>query len=211
MTTWLTNMHRFCCALTAAALVTGLSGCATVSEDELKDVLKEAKYSYGEFLIGPEDVLEVRVWRNQDLTKEVVVRPDGMISMPLIGDVRASGRTANMLAQEIQERLKQFKESPMVSVHVRQVNSYSVYVIGEVAGPGKYQLKSYATVLQVIALAGGFTQYASRNKIQVVRNGVNGDGERREIHIPVRYDDLLDGTGEPGNFILKSGDIVVVP
>ncbi len=176
-----------------------------------QEVLDEAASSSQEFLIGPEDVLEVNVWRNQDLTREVIVRPDGMISMPLIGDVQASGLTAEQLAQGIAERLKQFKESPTVSVHVTQVNSYVVYVIGEVPRPGKLQLKSYTTILHAIALSGGFTQFASRNDMQVIRRNANGDGTPGEVHIPVSYDDLLAGEGEPGNFVLKSGDIVVVP
>ncbi len=176
-----------------------------------REVLEEAASTSEEFLIGPEDVLEVNVWRNQDLTREVIVRPDGMISMPLIGDVQASGLTSEQLAQGIAERLKQFKESPTVSVHVTQVNSYVVYVMGEVPSPGKLQLQSYATILHAIALSGGFTQFASRNDMQVIRRRANGDGAPREVHIPVSYDDLLAGEGEPGNFILKSGDIVVVP
>ncbi len=190
-----------------AVLLVGLFGCTGVSQQILDEVSQPPQ----DFLLGPEDVLEVFVWRNQDLSREVVIRPDGLISMPLIGDVRASGLTADQLAVRIQKRLKEFKDSPMVSVHIKAVNSYSVYVMGEVANPGKFQLKSYTTILQAIALAGGFGQFAARNKIQVIRNNANGGSIPHEIHIPVRYDDLIDGTGEPGNFILKSGDILVVP
>ena len=182
-------------------------GCTGVSREVLDEISKTSE----EFLLGPEDVVEVTVWWNPDLTREVIVRPDGMISLPLIGDVQASGLVAEQLAREIAERLKAFMESPSVSVSVRTVNSYSVYVLGEVPNPGKFQLKSYATVLQVIALAGGFTQFASRNNIQVIRNSANGDPLKREMHIPVRYNDLLSGEGATGNFILKSGDVIVVP
>ncbi len=188
-------------------MITGLFGCTGVSQE----VLEETRPTSMDFLIGSEDVLEVVVWRNPDLTRELIVRPDGMISMPLIGDVRASGLVAEQLAREIAERLKAYMESPTVSVSVRQVNSYSFYILGEVANPGKFQLKSYATVLQAIALAGGFTQFASRNNIQVIRNSANGDPLKREMHIPVRYNDLLSGEGATGNFILKSGDVIVVP
>jgi polysaccharide export outer membrane protein len=176
-----------------------------------KEILDEVKGSSREFLIGPEDVLDVVVWRNLDLSRTVVVRPDGMISIPLIGDVEARGVTANQLAERLAARLKEFKETPSVTVSVKEVNSYYVYVLGEVAKPGKYQLKSYTTVLQAIAMAGGFTIYASKNKMQVVRNGFNGDGRPREIRIPARYDDLVSGKGELGNFILKAADTVVVP
>jgi polysaccharide export outer membrane protein len=134
-----------------------------------------------------------------------------MVSMPLIGDVQASGQTANQLAARIADRLKEFKESPSVSVSVKEVNSYNVFVLGEVQKPGKYQLKSHTSVLQAIAVAGGFTIYASKNKMQVVTTEANGDGRPHEIRIPVRYEELLSGKGERGNFVLKSGDIVVVP
>lgn len=182
-------------------------GCAGPS----RELVLEVTQTSNGFLLGPEDVLEVIVWRNADLSKEVVVRPDGLISIPLIGDVEASGLTADQLGRRIAERLQEFMDTPRVSVHVKEVNSYILYVVGEVRKPGKYQLKSYASVLQAIALAGGFTQFASKNEMQVVRNSQNDDGRPHEIHIPVRYDDLLSGEGELGNFVLRPGDIVVVP
>jgi polysaccharide biosynthesis/export protein len=164
------------------------------------------------FLLGPEDELEITVWGNKDLTRVTAVRPDGLISMPLIGDVQAAGLTADALAQRIAERLKQYlATSPAVSVSVKELNSYSVYVLGEVSKPGKFQLKSYITVLQAISMAGGFTDYAKKNKLQVVRVTQNGDYKRQEVHIPIRYDDLVSGRGEPGNIILHPGDTVVVP
>ena len=163
------------------------------------------------FLLGPEDLLVVTVWRNQDLSREVVIRPDGMISMPLIGDVKAAGLSSDVLAKRIAERLTEFMSSPTVSVQVKEVNSYFIYVLGEVAKPGKYPLKSYGTVLQGVSLAGGFTPFASKNKMRVVRNVDEGNGERRELHIPVGFGDLTNGTGPVGNFVLKSGDTIVVP
>ena len=190
----------------AIGIVCIVVGCASTSNDIIADT-----HHSNEFLLGPEDVLEVIVWRNQDLSRQVVIRPDGMISMPLIGDVQANGLTANQLAARIAERLKEFKENPSVSVSVKEVNSYNIYVLGEVSKPGKYQLKSHTSVLQAIAMAGGFTSFASKNKLQVVRNSSNGDGQPHEVRIRLRYDDLLAGTGDPGNFILKSGDTVVVP
>jgi polysaccharide export outer membrane protein len=132
--------------------------------------------------------------------------------MPLIGDIQAAGLTADVLAQRIADRLKQyFATTPAVSVSVRGINSYSVFVLGEVSKPGKYQLKSYITVLQAISMAGGFTPYASTNKLQVLRVTENGDHKRQEVHIPLRYKDLVSGSGEPGNIVLYSGDILVVP
>ena len=164
------------------------------------------------FLLGPEDELEITVWKNLELSRLTTIRPDGLISLPLIGDIQAAGLTADALAQRIAERLKQFfATTPSVSVSVKTINSYSVFVLGEVAKPGKYQLKSYITVLQAISMAGGFTAYASKNKLQIVRVAENGDHKRQEVHIHLRYDDLVSGRGELGNVVLASGDIVVVP
>ena len=176
-----------------------------------KEVLEEFASPAGDFVMGPADVLEVIVWRNQDLSRQVVIRPDGMISLPLIGDVQASGLTADQLAARITERLKEFKEGVPVTVSVKEVNSYNIYVLGEVTKPGKYQLKSFATVLQAIALAGGFTLYASRNGMHVLRRTTNGNGRHHELRIAVRYSELLSGNGSVGNFLLKSGDTIVVP
>jgi len=164
------------------------------------------------FLLGPEDELEITVWGNKDLTRLTTIRPDGLISMPIIGDVQAAGLTADALAQRIAARLKQYLATdPSVSVSVKEIKSYSVYVTGEVSKPGKFQLKSYVTVLQAISMAGGFTDFAKTSKLQVVRITEDGDGQRKEIHIPLRYDDLVAGRGEPGNIVLHSGDTVVVP
>ena len=197
------NMKHAVMMVLAACLV---GGCVQQTGSVAKDTA-----SSSEFLLGPEDVLDVTVWRNQDLSRQVVVRPDGMISMPLIGDIHASGMTANQLAAKIAERLKDYKENPSVTVSVKEVNSYSIYVLGEVQKPGKYQLKTQTSVLQAIAVAGGFTVFASKNKMQVVTTEPNGDGKPHEIRIPVSYNELLTGKGERGNFILKAGDIVVVP
>ena len=176
------------------------------------DAIAEANRVENDFVLGPEDVLEISVWRNQDLSrKEVVVRPDGKISMPLIGELVASGLDANQLASLITERLKEFKERPSVSVSVKEVNSYSIYVLGEVARPGKYQLKSHATVLQAVAVAGGFSIYAAKNKMQVLRRIGKEEGNPREIRIPAPYDDLVSGDGEIRNFTLRTGDVVLVP
>ena len=183
-------------------------GCATASREALDEAAKPVSK---EFLLGPEDVLEVTVWRNQDLSRTVVVRPDGKISLPLIGDVQASGLSAAQVAAKIAARLTEFKENPNVSVSIKEVNSYFIYVLGEVLKPGKYPIKSYATVLQGVSLAGGFTPYASKNKMQVIRTLTNGDGNENQLRIPVPYNELISGKGQIENFILKSGDTIVVP
>lgn len=190
----------------AAAVVFGVVGCV-----EEKVNYKVELTAPSDFLLGPEDVLVVTVWKNQDLSRDVTIRPDGRISLPLIGDVPAAGVTANVLAKRIGDRLTEYMSSPIVSVQVKEVNSYFIYVLGEVTKPGKYPLKSYANVMQGISLAGGFTPFASKNKIKVLRNAGTGSEEKRQIEIPVRYDDILKGTAVPGNFILLSGDVIVVP
>lgn len=190
------------------AMTMNAVGCAGPSAE----VIAEASSAKKDFVLGPEDVLDIAVWRSEDLTqKSVVVRPDGNISMPLIGEIEASGRTAKELAAHITERLKEYKEKPSVHVTVKEVNSYYVYVLGDVAKPGKYQVKSHATVLQAIAMAGGFTAYAAKNNLQVRRTVVGQDGRSKEFKIPARYDDLLSGEGEIKDFVLKTGDMVVVP
>ena len=193
--------------MVAIGLIVAL-GCATPSKEALEEA---AKPFSKEFLLGPEDVLEVTVWRNQDLSRIVVVRPDGKVSLPLIGDVQASGLSSAQVAAKIAARLTEFKENPNVSVSIKEVNSYFIYVLGEVLKPGKYPIKSYATVLQGVSLAGGFTLYASKNRMQVIRTLTNGDGKENQLRIPVPYNDLVSGKGEIENFVLKSGDTIVVP
>ncbi|MDT7041992.1 polysaccharide biosynthesis/export family protein [Candidatus Nitronereus thalassa] len=186
----------------------GMSGCAYNSPQV---VVAPGPPEEG-FRLGAEDVIDVVVWRNPDLTRtDIVIRPDGKVSLPLIGDVEADGLTADQLAKNITERYREYKDNPAVSVSVKAVNSYKVYVLGEVKTPGKYPLQSYATVLQAISLAGGFTEFASENSIQVVRRVKTEDGKSKEIRIPVNYDSLLSESGAEYNFILRSGDTIVVP
>lgn len=192
-----------------ATIVLGVVGCAKERVNYKVDLIAPS-----EFFLGPEDVLRVTVWKSPDLSGEVTISPDGTITMPLIGDVPAAGLTANVLAKRISERLTEFISSPVVTVQVKEVNSYFIYVLGEVVKPGKYPLKSYVNVVQGISLAGGFAPFASKNKIKVLRN-VSTDSEghekKRQIEIPVHYDDILRGTAVPGNFFLRSGDVIVVP
>ena len=186
-----------------------VSGCAQQRVD-----YKVQLTAPSDFFLGPEDVLKVTVWKSPDLSGEVTIRPDGTITMPLIGDVQASGLTANVLAKHIGERLTEYMSSPIVTVQVKEVNSYFIYVLGEVVKPGKYPLKSYANVMQGISLAGGFAPFANKNKIKVLRNvsiGSEGHEGKHQIQIPVHYDDILKGTAVPGNFVLLSGDVIVVP
>ena len=157
------------------------------------------------YRLGPEDQLRISVWDNKELTVDLVVRPDGKISIPLIQDVVAEGKTAPQLAANIQEALSAFIVNPEVSVVVLQVNAPKFYMIGYVARPGTYPLRSDTSVLQALALAGGFTQFASPRSIKLIR-AVDGKQEVRKIN----YYDIIDDGGE-GNYLLKSGDTIVVP
>lgn len=189
-----------------AAMVVGATGCVEEQVNYKVDMVAP-----GEFLLGPEDVLIVTIWKNQDLSREVVIRPDGMVSMPLVGDIQATGLTANLLAKRIAERLTEYMASPIVFVQIKEVNSYFIYVLGEVTKPGKYSLKSYANVMQGISLAGGFTVYAKKNKIKVLRVTGDSPSGKQQVEIPVQYDEILKGNAVPGNFFLRMGDVIVVP
>lgn len=158
--------------------------------------------------IGPEDVLEVLVWKNADLSRTVTVRPDGNISLPLIGDVPAAGMTPEALRDEIVRRVSEYQLVPGVSVIVQEVNSYNIYILGEVGKPGKYQLKSNATLLQAISLAGGFTPFASTNDIKVLRKV---DGQTQESIFKIRYKDIVSNDDPRKNIVLKPGDTIIVP
>lgn len=157
------------------------------------------------YKIGPEDVLYVSVWENRELTLEVVVRPDGMISLPLVQDVQAEGLTSAELADVLYQKLLVYLKEPQVSVIVKQVNAPKVYVLGNVARPGPYPLRSEMSILQALSLAGGFTQFASPRSIKLVR----GTGLKQEVR-KVNYYRLIDDNGE-GNYLLKPGDTIVVP
>ncbi|MHB8783887.1 MAG: polysaccharide biosynthesis/export family protein [Desulfobacteria bacterium] len=158
-----------------------------------------------DYRMGPEDQIRVSVWENAQLTLDLVVRPDGKISMPLIQDVVAEGRTAAELATTIHDRLLTFIKEPQVSVIVLQVNAPKYFVIGNVTRPGTYPLRSETSVLQALSLAGGFTQFASPRSIKLIRNAA-GKQEVRKVN----YNKIIDEDGE-GNYLLKSGDTIVVP
>jgi polysaccharide export outer membrane protein len=161
-----------------------------------------------DYQIGPEDVLEVSVWRNEALSKTVTVRPDGKISLPLIGDVQVAGQTADQVREAITAQLKAYyKEPPQVSLIVLQTNGYVVYIMGEVQRPAQYQVKRGTTFLQAVALAGGFTPFASTNDIVVLRKS---DKNSEQIAIPIRSKDILSGKNLANNILLKAGDTIVV-
>jgi polysaccharide export outer membrane protein len=193
---------------TAQSTSSQVQGVASGQQRSSDAAEKSSLIVTSDYTIGPEDVLEITIWRNTDLSKVVAVRPDGRISLPLIGDVGAAGRTAAQLANAIAEKLREFKENPQVSIVVKEVNSYAIYVLGEVTKPGKYPLKSKTTLLQAITLASGFTPAAARNKIVVFRFGEQGG---KDTKIKASYDDIIMRDESLQNIQLTPGDTIVVP
>lgn len=172
----------------------------------------------GDYRIGPEDILQISVWKNEAMSKTVPVRPDGKISLPLVNDVQAAGLTPLELRDVLAKGLAEYIPNPEVSVIVNEVRSFKVSVIGEVLKPSRYELKSRATVLDALALAGGFTPFAARSRILILRPEANGTVTRisfnynKAISSGEGFLDRLTGSGEDNvNFFLRNGDIVVVP
>jgi polysaccharide export outer membrane protein len=158
-----------------------------------------------DYVIGPEDLLQISVWKNDSLSRQLPVRPDGKVSMPLLHDIQASGLTPMQLRDKIAAALAEFMPNPEVSVTVLEVRSYRVSVLGEVQRPGVLQLKAPTTVLEAIALAGGFRDFASPSKIVIFRK--NGQGTEK---LRFNYNRAVSTAAEE-NMSLRSGDVVVVP
>ena len=160
-----------------------------------------------EYTIGPEDVLNISVWQNDQLTRTAPVRPDGKISLPLVNDVQAAGLTPMQLRDVIGKKLADRISVPEVSVIVVEVHSMKVSVIGEVERPGRYELRSQATVLDVLALAGGFKEFAATDRIFIVPRRRPGGAER----IPFNYKSFVLSRGSQPNLSVYPGDVIVVP
>ena len=156
--------------------------------------------------IGPGDVLGISIWKDEALTKDVVVLPDGVISFPLVGLIKAAGKTVAQLKSELEERLSQYVTDPVLNVEVKQVNSMIIYVIGRVNTPGRISLNTNITALQALATAGGLNPFAKRDKVKIMRQ----EGGITRI-FPFHYDDIADGKHLEENIELKRGDVIVVP
>lgn len=159
-----------------------------------------------EYFLSPEDILEISVWKEDSLTKQVVIRPDSAFSFPLVGDVQAGGKTVGDIREEIRERLKKYIPEPVVSVSLLKVTGYKIYVIGQVSKPGEFVTGRFVDVLQALAMAGGLTPFASENGIKILRR--IGD---KEYVRAFRYADVRKGKSLEQNIMLRSGDTVVVP
>jgi polysaccharide export outer membrane protein len=160
----------------------------------------------GEYEIGPEDLLEIYVWKEKDLQREVLVRPDGWITFPLVGNVNAKGKTAQQLQDEIATRLRKYIPDPNVSISVKKVAGYKIFVIGKVGKPGEFVVGRFIDVLQALTLAGGLTPFADEDNIRILRKE-NG----KETVLQFDYSDVRKGRRLEQNIMLKSGDVIIVP
>ena len=185
-----------------AVVIAGSLSSALAQRPALNPIARA--YGETEFKLGPDDVIEVFVYKEQELSTTVVVRPDGKISLPLIGELICNGKTAADLQNEIAQRLTQFIAQPTVNVIVKEVNSAKVSVIGEVKTPGMYKIQARSTVLDAVALAGGFTEYAKRNKVKLIRI-TNGKQQQFQINL----DEQLKGGKGDLFYILPSDKIYV--
>ena len=180
----------------------------TAAKEELRKKQSKADVAAdsGSYVIGPEDVLYIYVWKEDNLSRTVPVRMDGMISIPLVDDVKAAGLTPLQLKELLLAKLREYVDTPDVTVIVTEANSYKIYVQGEVRTPGVIRLRTETSLVQAIVLAGGFTDWADRKKITILRKEGGKD-----TRIRANYNKIIDGDAGHPDIILKSGDIIIVP
>jgi polysaccharide export outer membrane protein len=170
------------------------------------ETVKKSATTDPNYVIGAQDVLDINVWKEPDVSRIVPVRPDGKISLPLLNDVQAAGLTPAQLATQVTESLKKFVTNPQVTVIVTVINSQRVYILGEVTRPGAFPLIPGMSVLQALSSAGGFTQFAKVKSI-FVRRFENG----KEVKYPFNYREVISGKKPEQDILLKAGDTIVVP
>ncbi len=158
------------------------------------------------YLIHPGDILQISVWKEENLQREVLVLPDGSISFPLVGQVMASGLSVEALQQSLTEALQQYIPDPVITVSATQLLGNRIYVLGQVNKPGDYLINRPVDVMQALSMAGGLTAFGSSNKVKVLRR--NGD---KQIVFPFKYKEVMDGENLYQNMLLKAGDVVIVP
>lgn len=183
-----------------------LAGVAAAGAPPDSPSVRTAGFSDKQYLIGPGDQLGIEVWKDPTLTRTVVVLADGMITIPLVGEVQAGGRTVAELKKEIEERLSAFIPNPVLTLEVKQCNSLYVFVMGRVNNPCRCSVASAVNVLQALAMAGGLTPFAKRSQIRIFRN----EGGRTRI-LPFDYDEVTAGNRLEENIELTRGDVVFVP
>jgi polysaccharide export outer membrane protein len=192
------------CVLGAALLA--VSGVAFAQGSKPAPVAAPLAKDDAEFVIGPEDILTILFWREKEMSGDVTVRPDGVITLPLINEVRAAGWTPTALAGELQKIGARYLTDPVVTVMVKQINSRQVYITGEVNSPGAYPLTGPRTVMQLLSLAGGVLEFAKTNEITVLRQ----EGQQTRA-FRFNYENVSRGQSLEQNLELRPGDTVVVP
>ncbi len=195
----------FCLTIVLLALTTSIRAQNTSAAPSAADAPKNATADPN-YVIGAQDVLSISVWKEAELTRDVPVRPDGKISMPLLNDVQAAGLTPTQLAAQITASLKKFVTDPQVTIIVTQINSQRIYIMGEVTRAGAYPLLPQMTFLQALSSAGGFTIFANLKKIYLLRQE-NGKQQK----YPFNYKDVIAGKSAEQNIVLIAGDTIVVP
>jgi polysaccharide export outer membrane protein len=207
MTTHKTALVALLFALTACTTVPAATPENTSSSPPITaESPVTEKVPGDEYVIQPGDVLAISVWREPNLEKDVLVRPDGILNFPLAGDVPAAGKTVEQLRKELADRLTKFVPDPVVLVSVKAVAGNKIYVVGKVNKPGEYPTNRPVDVMQILSIAGGLSPYASENKIKILRR-VNGEQKT----FLFRYSDVEKGKNLEQNIVLQGGDIVVVP
>ena len=197
------------CVIVAGAFLTAVCGCTpgiSSSVAAQAGVAQTAPPDQDKYLLGAEDTIEISVWKEPDLTKQLIVRPDGKITYPLIGEVQAAGLTVKQLQREISKRLEKYVTDANVTVILLKALHYKIYVTGKVNKPGDFVVGRPTTVMQAIAMAGGLTPFASPGSIAVLRQA----GGKEEI-FPFNYKEVSRGLSLGQNRILEPGDVVVVP
>ena len=184
-------------------LVGCLLGCVTADFPELTSSAPPTSFSKDQFVIGPEDVLRVEVWKDQDLSRDVTVRPDGLITLSLVGDVQAEGLNVQQLRKVLTKSYEKYVEAPNISVSLVAINSFKVFIVGKVNSPGVFPIRSNTTILQAISMAGGFAEWATPDKIILVRQE---DGQ--EKHYRINYDKIVSGTA-PDIYLHKNDRLIV--
>jgi polysaccharide export outer membrane protein len=222
VSTWFTRLALLACLLFAVNIALGSDSSRAVgTQDDQKASpaggagkktgdqpnAPSAKRVEDEYVIGPSDVLAINVWKDPELTRTVPVRPDGKISLPLIGELQVSGLTALSVQHMVVERLKEYVSNPEVTVIVQEVKSRTYIIMGKVVHPGSYELGKPTSVLEAIAIAGGFLEFAKTSKVYVIRRMNDGSTER----LPFDYKRVVDGRSPEENVDLRSGDTIVVP
>jgi polysaccharide biosynthesis/export protein len=207
------NIVAICCLAGAASIVAQTQSAnlkspepAATGTAKSADVAKPAESVPSGYIVGDSDVLHVNVWKEAEVTQTVVVRTDGNISLPLINEVKVSGLTPLQIQELVAEKLKSFLNNPQVTVTVTEIHSKRAFITGEVVRPGTYSLNAETTVLQLIAQAGGFTPFAKKDNIVVLRTG---DGQ--QMRLKFKYKEVVQGKKTEQNIALHPGDTVVVP